>query len=195
MLRAFSRQRDIGSQAVRISRRGGLEEVGIVSAEGGRQGLEWISRGDLCKTSEGTGCVMARSPTWLPSWRHRDGFPLLPSTHSSFYSHTVATWASLFWPSCHPPSQVAAPETSLLHISSNYSGICILHSSSHGDFSSEGTDPGSTQGRKRARSTKYPKNPVNDPSQPQHPAPCPSLPFYRGATWFSLGKGMEAGKN
>lgn len=67
MLRAFSRQRDIRSQAIRIRCCGGLEEVGIVSSKGGRQGLEWISRGDLCKISEGTDCVMAGSPKHLLS--------------------------------------------------------------------------------------------------------------------------------
>lgn len=61
MLRAFSRQRDVRSEAICIRCCGGLEEVGIVSSKRGRQGLEWVSRGDLCKISEGTDSVMAES--------------------------------------------------------------------------------------------------------------------------------------
>lgn len=67
MLRALSRQRDVRSQPIRIRCCGGLEEVGIVSSKGGRQGLEWVSRGDLCKISERTDCVMAGSPKHLLS--------------------------------------------------------------------------------------------------------------------------------
>lgn len=90
MLRALSRQRDVRSQAICIRCCGGLQEVGIVSSKGGRQGLEWVSRGNLCKISEGTDCNGWVSKAPSLSLRQRAGVPLLPASLVSSCSQAIA---------------------------------------------------------------------------------------------------------
>lgn len=143
--------------------------------------LQDIRRDRLCN-----GRVSKAAPLSL---RHREGFPLLPSSLSSSYSHTVAAWAPLSRPRCRPLPQAAAPQTPPLHLPSTLLQLDPA-SFSHGDLSSGGTNPGSTQGKRRALSTRCPYNPSIDPSPPHHPGPCLSPAFHRGATrFFSRARG------
>lgn len=109
MLGAFGRQRDVRSQAVCIGRRGGLQEVGVVSSEGGRQGLEWVSRGDLYKTAEGM-CERPALPSSPSLTKARRGVSFASINSHRFLFHREAAGEPLSWPRCHPLPRAGAPK-------------------------------------------------------------------------------------
>lgn len=154
-----------------------------MSSEGGRQGLEWISRGDLYKTAEGM-CERPALPSSPSLTKARRGVSFASINSHRFLFHRVAAGEPLSWPRCHPLWGQQSP---------NIPSPPPQHPTATGPRILPPRRPQlwRNQPRLDPREEESPQHQV--PLQPRHrsqphTAPRSSPPAsHRGAPWFSLG--------
>lgn len=124
------------------------------------------------------------------SLRHRDGFPLLPPSLVSSCSQAVAALGTSLLAKLPVRNCPRGLFCTFPVFSSNWTDTCLLHPSPTETSALEEPTQAGPKGRREPTAHRAPKT----QSIPPAPVLAP-LPPFRGAGWFSLGEGMEAGKS